>query len=241
MQGYTAAELERETGFDRRTIAFYVQEGVLPKVGRRGARSRYPKRVRDRLLFIRRVREAERAGTVEPVSLSDIRMVFDNAPSELISSVADGRVPVTPKIVASPSTGARPRRLARRREALADRWATPVPDPVMGLAALAAPPEEHRIPRRGDVAYSEAGIEGAGTSEEAALGDSLSALQEIGRRGEGAGEAIHRWLEVEVSPGVRLSVRGAPDEAAPLLARVGASLGRLMGRRPTTEPTEPET
>lgn len=241
MQGYTAAELERETGFDRRTIAFYVQEGVLPKVGRRGPRSRYPKRVRDRLLFIRRVREAERAGTVEPVSLNDIRMVFENAPSELISSVADGRVPVTPKIVASPSTGTRPRRLARRREALAERWAPLRPDALAGSLAMAVLPDEHPIPRRGGVAYSAAGIEGTGTSEETALADSLSALREIADRQEGPGEGVRRWLEVEVSPGVRLSVRGAPDEAAPLLARAGETLGRLMGRRPATEATEPET
>ena len=39
---YTARELEEETGFDRRTIAYYVQEGLLPRVGRRGPRTRYP-------------------------------------------------------------------------------------------------------------------------------------------------------------------------------------------------------
>ena len=38
-EGYTAAELQRETGFDRRTIAYYVHEGLLPKVGRRGSRT----------------------------------------------------------------------------------------------------------------------------------------------------------------------------------------------------------
>ena len=62
MDSYTAAELQRETGFDRRTIAYYVHEGLLPKVGRRGSRTRYPKLVRDRLAlhssrFGRRSRE----------------------------------------------------------------------------------------------------------------------------------------------------------------------------------------
>ena len=69
MQTYTAAELERETGFNRRTIAYYVQIRLLPKVGRRGSRTRYPKLFRDRLLFIRKVREAERTGQLQPVSL----------------------------------------------------------------------------------------------------------------------------------------------------------------------------
>ncbi len=97
MQSYTAAELERETGFDRRTIAYYVQIRLLPKVGRRGSRTRYPKLFRDRLLFIRQVREAEQTGAVQPVSLRDMRKIFEHARSELISQVADGRTPVTSK------------------------------------------------------------------------------------------------------------------------------------------------
>ena len=40
MRSFTAEELERETGFDRRTIAYYVQEGLIPRVGRRGPRTR---------------------------------------------------------------------------------------------------------------------------------------------------------------------------------------------------------
>ena len=121
MQSYTAAELERETGFDRRTIAYYVQIRLLPKVGRRGSRTRYPKLFRDRLLFIRQVREAEQTGAVQPVSLRDMRKIFEHARSELISQVADGRTPVTSKLVTVTSTGLRS--LARRRAAIADRWA----------------------------------------------------------------------------------------------------------------------
>ena len=120
MQGYTTAELQRETGFDRRTIAYYVHEGLLPKVGRRGSRTRYPKLVRDRLLFIRAVREAEQRGTVAPVSLRDLREIFQQAPPELISRVADGRTSVTPEVVAGTSPSFRP--LARRRSAIEDRW-----------------------------------------------------------------------------------------------------------------------
>ena len=241
MQGYTAAELERETGVDRRTIAFYVQEGLLPKVGRRGSRSRYPDRVRDRLLFIRRVREAERAGTVEPVSLNDIRTVFENAPSELISSVADGRVPVTPKIVASPSTGARLRRLSRRRDTLSDRWTAPLPEAVSDFAEMAAAPVGYPDPPLLDDGYAEASVEGARSTEESALGETLSALQVSAGRDRDPDHAVHRWLEVEVSPDIKLSVRGAPDAAAALLARAGERLGRLMDRRPTTGRPEPET
>ena len=120
MPSYTARELEHDTGFDRRTIAYYVQEGLLPKVGRRGPRTRYPKLVRDRLLFIRRVREAEEEGEVPAVSLSDMRKVFERVPPALIAGVADGRIAVSPDLVAEPSTAFRAPGM--RRRALEERW-----------------------------------------------------------------------------------------------------------------------
>lgn len=120
MPTYTAKELERETGVDRRTIAYYVQEGLLPKVGRRGRRTRYPGLFRDRLLFIRRVREAEEAGEVSTVSLSDVRRVFERVPPALIAGVADGRIAVTPELVSEPSTTFRTP--GTRRAALRERW-----------------------------------------------------------------------------------------------------------------------
>ena len=150
MPSYTARELERDTGFDRRTIAYYVQEGLLPKVGRRGPRTRYPQLVRDRLLFIRQVREAEEAGEVSAVSLSDIRKVFERVPPALIAGVADGRIAVSPDLVAEPSTAFRAPGM--RRRALEERWgegerpiapmATPKRRP--SAAALGSPPMKKR-------------------------------------------------------------------------------------------------
>ena len=92
MRSYTAEELVTQTGFDRRTIAYYIQQGLLPRVGRRGPRTRYPGYVRDRLLFIRRVREAEEAGEIEPMSLSELRELFEQAHPELIARVSDRRL-----------------------------------------------------------------------------------------------------------------------------------------------------
>ena len=115
---YTARELEEETGFDRRTIAYYVQEGLLPRVGRRGPRTRYPGLVRDRLLFIRRVREAEEAGEVSAVSLSDMRVVFERVSPGLIARVADGEIAVTPELVERASTAFR---LPEMRRAVLER------------------------------------------------------------------------------------------------------------------------
>ena len=126
-RSYTASELERETGFDRRTIAYYVQEALLPKVGRRGPRTRYPKLARDRLLFIKKVREEEEAGGLGPVSLSDMREIFNRVPLEVIADVADGREPL--RMVAVAGVGEahhreeQPAGFERRRETLKRRLA----------------------------------------------------------------------------------------------------------------------
>lgn len=120
MRSFTLEELERETGFERRTIAYYVQEGILPKVGRRGPRSRYPQLVMDRLLFIRRVREAEEAGRVRPVSLKELRVLFASAPPEVIAEVAQGRLPLD--IALGGTDRQRHRRPAARRMAMDAAW-----------------------------------------------------------------------------------------------------------------------
>jgi len=92
----TIDELTERTGFDRRTIAYYVQEGLLPKVGRRGRLTRYPRFIADRLLFIKHLREAEESGErAMPMTLAEIRDVFERTPPELIADIAAGNAPVT--------------------------------------------------------------------------------------------------------------------------------------------------
>ena len=258
MQGYTTAELQRETGFDRRTIAYYVHEGLLPKVGRRGSRTRYPKLVRDRLLFVRAVREAEQRGTVAPVSLRDLREIFEQAPPELISRVADGRTTVTPEVVAGTSPSFRP--LARRRAAIEDRWGAVREDRTEpGSARRLADssfheptqvnlesPEAHDWPDSGpedvanrratvddgsDVSYQRKQVGDSELSQESELGDLMAALQEIADHRGHPSPAMDRWLQIEVSPDITLSVRGITDEAAPLLERAVHCLRRLMRGR----------
>lgn len=152
-RSYTASELERETGFDRRTIAYYVQEELLPKVGRRGPRTRYPKLARDRLLFIKKVREEEEAGGVGPVSLSDMREIFNRVPLEVIADVADGREPL--RIVALAGVGGAYRRteqpagFERRRETLKRR-----------LAARSARPSYDAMPGESEGPYADPDPEG---------------------------------------------------------------------------------
>lgn len=99
-RGFATSELEEATGFNRRTIAYYVQQGLLPRVGRHGPRTRYPRFVRDRLLFIRRVREAEEAGELPPVSLAELRTAFARLPRRVVAAVADGAIAVSQELVA---------------------------------------------------------------------------------------------------------------------------------------------
>lgn len=234
MPSYTAEELERATGFDRRTIAYYVQEGLIPRVGRRGPRTRYPELVRDRLLFIRRVREAEESGDVPPVSLSDMREIFERIPAALIASVADGQTPVSEDIVSKPPVAVRPP--ARRRAAIEARWAamedqlaaersvdTPGPsEPTSVYEQEYLEITEHAMSMRPDDA-----------TVEAELGESLAALQEAARRRQKrAPGSMDTWSRIEISPDIALSVRGVGDEDAGLLEKVGEKLRQLISRRP---------
>jgi DNA-binding transcriptional MerR regulator len=91
---YTMEDIEQETGFDRRTIAYYVQEGLLPRVGRRGPRTRYPRHYLDRLLFIKKVRDLQNQGQLGNYTLEDIRDIFDTVPQRMIADIVAGREPL---------------------------------------------------------------------------------------------------------------------------------------------------
>lgn len=128
-RGFATSELVEATGFNRRTIAYYVQEGLLPRVGRHGPRTRYPRFVRDRLLFIRRVREAEEAGELAPVSLAELRTAFARLPRRVVAAVADGAIAVSQELVAG-EVGALAapglfRSATHRQRALEDRLGHP--------------------------------------------------------------------------------------------------------------------
>jgi DNA-binding transcriptional MerR regulator len=91
---FTIEEIEQQTGFDRRTIAYYVQEGLLPKVGRRGPRTRYPRPYLDRLLFIKKIRDLQDQGQLGNYTLDDIREIFDTVPERMIADIVSGKEPL---------------------------------------------------------------------------------------------------------------------------------------------------
>lgn len=231
MRSYTARELEEETGFSRRTIAYYVQVGLLPRVGRRGPKTRYPKLVRDRLLFIRRVREAEGAGRVPATALREIGAVFEASSPELITGVADGRIAVTADLLSARS--ARTESPLRTEDA-AEWRETPVAfaAPQARHAAVAdrhAALEDRLMVREGEPDWPrEAASAPADDAELAAL---LAALRELAGCGADPPGEVERWARIEIAPGVALSVRGVADEDAAVIEAIGRRLRERLEDR----------
>ena len=91
---YTLDEIEERTGFDKRTIAYYVQEGLLPKVGRRGPRTRYSRQFLDRLLFIKKTRDLQDQGLMGSMTLGEIKDLFDEVPDWTIHNIVTGKEPL---------------------------------------------------------------------------------------------------------------------------------------------------
>ena len=76
LRSYTIDELEELTGVNPRTIAYYIKLGLLPKVGRRGRKTRYSQLFVHRLEFIERVKRMQDTGRLSTVTLPGIARVI---------------------------------------------------------------------------------------------------------------------------------------------------------------------
>ncbi len=267
MPSYTARELERESGFDRRTIAYYVQEGLLPKVGRRGPRTRYPQLFLDRLLFIRRVREAEEQGTVPPQSLRDLRDAFERMPPLIIARIAAETIAVTPELVSSPTTAfrlpemgvrdaveglsGRAAHLRRRAGARLERMKSSLLE-MEEPAAMEAPafPMEMEPGDADDVAAApvpqpEDPYDDVPEEDEydaRFLAKLLAEAERIGRRRRGTSRsAVEDWSRTRVSPNIEIAVRGLAEEERSLMDSVRHVMRRLIQRADTVRSFDPES
>jgi len=84
---YSIAQLEAETGTTRRTIHFYVQQGILPAPVGAGPRAAYDETHRMRLLAVPRLR-------ANGWRLDQIRSFFQRASMTAIARVVEtGRAP----------------------------------------------------------------------------------------------------------------------------------------------------
>lgn len=91
---FTIDEIQEQTGFDKRTIAYYVQQGLLPKVGRRGPKTRYPQLFMDRLQFVNMIRKKQDMGEIGSLTLAEIGDILNRVSAKTIANVVAGEEPL---------------------------------------------------------------------------------------------------------------------------------------------------
>ena len=237
-------ELEAQSGFDKRTIAYYIQEGLLPKVGRRGRRTRYPQEFLDRLMLIRRVRDLQDAGQLRAVTLSEIRSVIagqsaeqtrtasqeDVSPSSLRDLFAEPDFDTSDSSVAAEEIA--PFAL-QHSEMMVAGFEEPTVDEHSMRSSLGRR-REAMAARQMPEAPRRSVIEGSPPDRSSTPSDSRirDLLQEIKRRASAAAaqsgeQTSERLTRVPVSEEIMLSVRDIPEEDAHLVEELAELLRRV--------------
>jgi DNA-binding transcriptional MerR regulator len=131
-RSYSLSELVEATGFDRRTIVYYIHSGLLPKVGRRGPHTRYPEECLTRLLFIKRVRSLQAEGRLLTATLAEIRRALSTRDTDGIRDLLERGLPVD-EVTALFAEDTEPARAAQPQLAPTTPE-LPAPEPVRGPA-----------------------------------------------------------------------------------------------------------
>jgi DNA-binding transcriptional MerR regulator len=92
-RSYAIAELEKHADCERRTIVYYIQQGLLPRVGRRGPNTRYPEDTLRRLQLIRGIRDLQDTGQLLSASLGEIRRLLAGLTPDAVRDLLDRRLP----------------------------------------------------------------------------------------------------------------------------------------------------
>ncbi|MBW7929844.1 MAG: MerR family transcriptional regulator [Gammaproteobacteria bacterium] len=93
MRSYSITELQQLSGFDRRTIVYYLQQGLIPRAGRRGPNTRYPQDALLRLRFIRGVKTLQDQGRCGTVTLREIGGLLDRLASPELARLVEHGMP----------------------------------------------------------------------------------------------------------------------------------------------------
>ena len=245
---YKLSDLERESGFERRTIAYYVQESLLPKVGRRGPRTRYSEEFLDRLMFIRRVRDLQDAGKLRAVTLSEIRDVIERqSPDEIRSlsrkSVSAERLrslfaepDLDTSYLAVPAVDVAANSMAEplTRSLIVDEAGGPDSEWTMSAsarrAAMASPSRASREPDK--VSRSRRPRRSpSGDGDERRLRQLLREIERTARRGAKMSEShtTERVTRVPVTEDIVLSVRNIDERDARLVEALANVLREVGG------------
>ncbi len=92
-RSYSIGDLQKLSGFDRRTIVYYSQQGLLPRSGRRGPRTRHPHLVLQRLLFIRGLKDLQDQGYCGTITLRDMGRMLDQLAPNALRDLLDRGIP----------------------------------------------------------------------------------------------------------------------------------------------------
>lgn len=246
-RAYTMSELVQRSQFDKRTIAFYVQEKLLPRVGRRGPRTRYSGEFLDRLMFIRRIRDLQDTGRLRAVTLSEIRELMQSLSADdirraLEESVSEDRLL---GFFEEPSLDTTDIAFAAEDMAVHAMRSSAVFDSPLMEAPYASRSEESSLSKRRESMASprdsrgrlettqvdSARLPSSGESHEE-LESLLKEVEHCARIGaERAGGGLReRVTRVPISDEIVLSVRNIEDDDAHLvekLARLLRRIGRL--------------
>lgn len=144
-RSYSVADLERATGFDRRTIVYYMQIGLLARPGRHGPKTRYPAEAMTRLQFVRGVKDLQARGALLNFTLLDIRRAMERAGIERIEELLERRMPVAeiaPLLAPEENVPAREAAPVARPAAIAE------PLPATPVTKTEPPPTSPALPSR---------------------------------------------------------------------------------------------
>ncbi|MEO7386449.1 MAG: MerR family transcriptional regulator [Gammaproteobacteria bacterium] len=257
-RSHSLAELVEATSFDRRTIVYYIQSGLLPKVGRRGPHTRYPDECLTRLLFIKGVRNLQTEGQLLTATLAEMRRALAVREAAGIRDLLDRGLPVAeltalfaeeaaPPAPPAPPVAAPPAASGptgeRRSYGLADAGIRKRLGP--DRPATPGTPESHHddthpgLPALDPATAQPAApaIHTTGSTESAVadteLGELLRELEvrpTLSARRNPPGSA-EQWTEIPITSRVYLSVRGLAAEDAPLAEAVGRLLKRALRAR----------
>ena len=243
-QSYTLRELETRSGFDKRTIAYYIQESLLPKVGRRGRRTRYPEEFLDRLMFIRRVRDLQDAGRLRAVTLSEIRDVIASQSAEETRHVSreDVSAETLRDLFAEPDLEPSATVAAAEQMASFSMTESRMPDsnvemlgtPERSFSLSASGRREGMASRHGPRAAIDRQSFASPPGQSATPSDSelqtlLQAVEQRARLGDERSSRTtrERLTRVPITEDILLSVRNISDDDAHLVEELAALLRRL--------------
>jgi hypothetical protein len=99
---YSLADLQQMTGYSGRTIARYIQMGLVPSPKQAGSRTRYSREALGRLLAIAKLRREGKEGT------PDVKYEMRQMTDEEVEAHAEARDPLVSVVVSSSAAPSQP-------------------------------------------------------------------------------------------------------------------------------------